>query len=76
MQDNLTSVQTPNGATTTSVYDDLGTLRKEISPDRGTTLYGYDAAGNMTCRADGRYTAGGEPPARTSRTGGSISTMP
>jgi RHS repeat-associated protein len=34
----------------------VGNLRKEVSPDRGTTLYGYDEAGNMTCKADGRYT--------------------
>ena len=55
VHDNLTSVQTPNGAGTSYVYDDLGNLRKEVSPDRGVTLYGYDEAGNMTCKADGRY---------------------
>jgi RHS repeat-associated protein len=54
VQDQLTSVQTPNGASTSYVHDDLGNLRKEVSPDRGTTLYGYDEAGNMSCRVDGR----------------------
>jgi RHS repeat-associated protein len=50
-----TSITAPNGANTQYAYDDLGNLLKEVSPDRGTTLYGNDAAGNLTCKADGRY---------------------
>jgi RHS repeat-associated protein len=54
LNDNLTSVSAPNGAMTAFQFDDLGNLLKEISPDRGATLYAYDASGNMTCKADAR----------------------
>ncbi len=54
LNDNLTSVLASNDALTTYQYDDLGNLLKEISPDRGTTLYAYDEFGNMTCKADAK----------------------
>jgi len=54
LNDNLASVLAPNDVLTTYQYDDLGNLLQEISPDRGTTLYAYDAAGNMTCKANAK----------------------
>lgn len=56
--DNVEYVSTPNGAETTYSFDDLGNLLREHSPDRGLTLYGYDAAGNLTCKSDARVANG------------------
>lgn len=53
-QDNVVSLNTPNGATTTSTYDDLGNLLSETSPDRGITTYSYDQAGNQIGQTDAR----------------------
>ena len=48
----LTSVEAPNGATTSYVYDDLGNLLSITSPDAGTTTYTYDEAGNRASQTD------------------------
>ena len=54
VNDRLTRVQAPNGATTDYVYDDFGNLLQETSPDRGTIVYTNDAAGNVTTTTDAR----------------------
>ena len=48
------SVLAPNGALTTFDVDGLGQIHSETSPDRGTTTYVHDAAGNLTSRIDAR----------------------
>ncbi|KAA0256407.1 MAG: RHS repeat protein [Acidobacteria bacterium] len=50
--DNLTSVDDPNGTTTTHVYDDFGRLQRQTSPVSGTTTYTYDASGNLLTSSD------------------------
>lgn len=52
--DAATSVQTPNGATWGFEVDDLGNTLREASPDKGTTTRGFDDAGNVVWRVDGR----------------------
>lgn len=51
VNDRLTRVTAPKSAsetvTTQYVYDDLGNLLQEISPDRGTMTYTHDEAGNV-----------------------------
>ena len=49
-----TSVQTPNGATWGFEVDDLGNTLRESSPDKGTTTRGFDDAGNVVWKVDGR----------------------
>jgi RHS repeat-associated protein len=52
--DQLASLAAPGKTATGRTYNDLADLLREFSPDRGWTHYGYDAAGNVTCKADGR----------------------
>lgn len=47
-------VTAPHGGVTSLVYDDLGNLRQEQSPDRGSSLYSYDRGGNRTQSTDAR----------------------
>jgi RHS repeat-associated protein len=46
--DQLSATSVGGAITTTYVTDDLGNRIREVSPDRGTLSYGYDAAGNTT----------------------------
>ena len=47
-------VADPRGVTTGFVRNGFGKPIQETSPDRGTTVYIRDAAGNVTQRSDGR----------------------
>lgn len=53
-QDKLTFVQDANMHKTAYVVDGFGEVIREISPDRGTLDYRYDAAGNLVEITDGR----------------------
>jgi RHS repeat-associated protein len=45
------------GLATQSTYDGFGSLRRVVSPDTGTTVYGYDAYGRRTSATQGSGTA-------------------
>jgi RHS repeat-associated protein len=53
-QDTRISVKDPRGLTTSSVTNGFGEVIQEVSPDRGTTVYYRDAAGNVTYSYDAR----------------------
>lgn len=50
--DHLTRVTDPVGGSTHYLYDDLGRLLQQRSPDTGTTTFSYDAAGNLKTKVD------------------------
>ncbi len=50
---NTTTVQAANGATTQYTVNGFGEVINEVSPDRGTRTYHYDAAGNQTAITKG-----------------------
>ncbi len=52
--DGITSVQDPNGYTTTYTNHDLGWQLTVASPDTGATTNAYDPAGNLTSNTDPR----------------------
>jgi YD repeat-containing protein len=56
--DNLTSVEDPNGLTTSYAYNGFGDLTTQVSPDTGTTTFTHDAAGNMGSKTDARNVTG------------------
>ncbi len=53
-RDNLVSNTDPKLVTTTYVRNGFGDVIQEVSPDRGTSTYWYDAAGRVTRAKDGR----------------------
>ncbi len=52
--DTIAQVQAANRATTSYQSNGFGQTIEEISPDRGTTKYGYDEAGNLKVRTDAK----------------------
>ena len=50
--DNVVRVTDPKGLNTTYVYNGLGDLTQQNSPDTGATQFTYDAAGNLATRTD------------------------
>jgi RHS repeat-associated protein len=49
---NIVSVSDPRGNRSYSAYDDFGHKLYSSNPDRGVTMYRYDAAGNVNARVD------------------------
>jgi RHS repeat-associated protein len=52
--DRITEVSDPRDIDTQYTYNGFGDLTREISPDRGTTSYTYDSAGNLKTLTDAR----------------------
>jgi len=52
-QDNLIQLTDARSLVTTRVVDGFSEVIQEVSPDRGTLSYWYDADGNLTKRIDG-----------------------
>lgn len=59
--DHVISVTDPRGLVTSYIYDGLGQLWEQVSPDTGTTSYSYDNYGRVASmtRADGIATTYG-----------------
>ena len=57
VNDHITGVRDPANTLTVYINNGFGELRALQSPDTGTTLYQYDAAGNLTARNDARPSA-------------------
>jgi RHS repeat-associated protein len=53
-QNELGVFEDGNGAKTRFTRNAFGQVKQEISPDRGTILYEYDASGDMKAMVDGR----------------------
>ncbi|MDH5444765.1 MAG: DUF6531 domain-containing protein [Gammaproteobacteria bacterium] len=54
VHDKLTSVTDPKGSRTDYLYDDLGNMLVQISPDTDVTTFTHDEAGNIKTRTDAK----------------------